>query len=224
MNPETLDTGCCEAPEKPAGQCMPSAGSLILLVPRLVVASLRSATEVISKTLDGSLNNKYCEDPCHDKCAPGCCDIPETSCPSPCVGEICWSGCVGDRFRYRLQVTNTGDTEREFRFSAVPFPCTDQQVTLSADRRALAPGESFLLEVGFAVPDEFGGGVYCGRLSITGTYEQFLRILLNVHPHQACCGHVEQGEIPQQIKAKHWFRHFQYEKPCFPAAPEARQP
>src|SRR5690606_1502992 len=122
----------------------------------------------------------------------------------------------GDTFHYQLQIANGSKKKREFTLKAKPFPCTQEAVQVTTDKKTLEPGESFQAEVSFTIPDDFSGGLYHGEIALTGAYEQCIRIHLGVRPRQACCCFIEQGEVPKRIKAPHWFHHFQCTEACFP--------
>lgn len=204
---------CCDHPYAANPVYLPSASGLLLLAPRLLSATIYSAVDVVKRTFDGTL-----EDDCLTK---PCCDIPETLCPSPYVCRIHWTGCPGDSFKYQIQVTNTSKVEREFTLTSVPFPCTDEAVTVTPDRKTLGPDESLKAVASFTIPDTFAGSTYRTRITVAGKYEQYILVCLTVRPQQACCCHIEQGEIPKRIKAKHWYHHFQCEEECFPPAGKA---
>ncbi|WP_166263954.1 hypothetical protein [Marinobacter caseinilyticus] len=200
---------------------LPSGLNLVLLPPRLLAASLQGAADVVRKTFDGSYGDLCPACHCrHDKHQP-CCGIPETRCPSACVGRIHWTGCPGDSFQYQVQVTNTADVEREFTLTAMPFPCTKETVKVFPDKKTLAPGESLTAVISFTVPETFAGSTYSARITVAGAYDQFIQVWLVVRPKQACCCHIEQGEIPKRIKAHHWFNHFQCEEDCFKPSKQA---
>lgn len=215
---------CCDAsyPETPV--CLPSARGLLLFTPRLVSATLYSAAEVIRRTLDGtidgtldsSLDSGLEENNCLGE---PCCDIPETHCPPPCVCRIHWTGCPGDSFRYQIQVTNTAKVDQEFTLTPVPFPCTEEVVTVTPDNKNLGPDESLKAIASFTIPDtfaSFAGSRYRTRITVAGKYQQYIQVCLTVRPQQACSCHIEQGEIPKRIRARHWYHHFQCEEDCFP--------
>jgi hypothetical protein len=123
-----------------------------------------------------------------------------------------------------VQVTNTGKIKREFKLTALPFPCSDESVKITPDKKSLAPDESLKVVVSFTIPESFGGGHYVSRIKVAGAYEQFIVVSLHVKPHQSCCCAIEQGEIPKRIKAHHWYHHFQCEEPCFEAVAPAVEP
>lgn len=215
---DTSFAGCGPARDRPP-VCLPSGISLLLLPPRLLAATAYSAVNVIKQTLDGAYDDGC--PVCHGKHGKGeaCCGIPEESCPDPCVCHICWEGCPGDSFRYRVQVTNIASTEREFTLTALPFACTEETVTVVPDKKTLAQDESFQAVVSLTIPDQLAGGRYLSRIKLVGAYEQIILVHLTVKPRHACCCHVEQGDIPKRIKAHHWYHHFQCLEDCFePAA------
>lgn len=210
---------CCNHPYPASPMYLPSASGLLLLAPRLLSATVYSAVDVVKRTFDGTL-----EDDCLSK---PCCDIPETLCPSPYVCRVHWTGCPGDSFKYQIQVTNTSKVDREFTLTSVPFPCTEEAVKVTPDKKTLGPDESVMAVVSFTIPDTFttfGGSTYRTRITVAGKYEQYIEVCLTVRPQQACSCHIEQGEIPKRIKAKHWYHHFQCEEDCFPPAGKGVQP
>ncbi len=202
---------CCPAGKASARITLPSLASLLLLAPRLVSAGVSGAAEVVRKTLDGSYN---------DEC-PDCDDIPEGHCPDTCVCRIHWAGCPGDSFKYRVQVTNTSKTSREFTLKSLPFPHTGESVDVVPDKKTLARDESLNTVVSFSIPDSFTAGRYESCIRVTGAYEQIIQVFLTVHPKQACSCHIEQGDIPKRIKAHHWYHHFQCVEDCFEPAKKA---
>ncbi len=205
----------CKAPP------CPSAKDLLLLPYRLVATSLYGAADVVRKTLDGSYEDccPICLK-CHDKYQ-DCCEIPETLCPSQCVGRIVWTGCPEDSFKYPIQVTNRGDVEREFNLTTEPFPCTTDSVKVVPNKKTLAPDESLQAIASFSIPKNFGGSTYVTRIWIAGAYKQYIQVVLKVRPQHACCLVVEQGEIPKKIRAHQWYHHFQCEELCFAPADKA---
>jgi hypothetical protein len=203
---------CCDASENTEPAAAPSVLSLILLPPRLLAASFWGAADVIRKTFDGAYSD-CCSDLHGD-----CCGIPETPCPDRCVCRIHWHGCPGDSFQYQIQVTNTSQTKREFSLKSLPFPCTTDSVKVVPDKKLLGPDESLQAIATFTIPDSFAGSTYRTKIKVVGAYEQYIEVCLAVRPKQACCCHIEQGDIPKQIKAHHWFNHFQCEKDCFEPA------
>ncbi|MDC0664125.1 COG1470 family protein [Marinobacter sp. SS21] len=209
---ESFPAGCGPARE-PSPVCLPSAISLLLLPPRVLAATAYSAADVIKQTLDGRYDDCPVCHGCHGKGEP-CCGIPEQSCPDPCVCRIVWEGCPGDSFQYRLQITNTSTHQREFTLTPLPFGCTEDTVTVAPDKKTLAQDESFQAVVGFTIPDQLAGGRYLARIKLTGAYEQIILVCLTVRPRQACCCHIEQGDIPKRIKAHHWYHHFQCIEDC----------
>ena len=212
----------CPCPDEVPPKTQPSLLSLILLPPRAIAASLQGAADIFRKTLEGVYSDSCL--PCHDK-HEDCCEIPETCCPSPYVCKIQWIGCPGDSLKYHVQVTNTGKIQREFNLIAVPFPCSDEAVKVTPNKKTLAPDETLKAVVSFTIPESFGGGHYLTRIKVAGAYEQYIVVSLYVKPHQSCCCVIEQGEIPKRIKAHHWYHHFQCEEPCFdPVIPEPRDP
>lgn len=213
QTPCTATDPCPEHPYPATPVYLPSVSGLLLLAPRLLSATVYSAVDVVKRTFDGTL-----EDDCLAK---PCCDIPETQCPSPYVCQIHWTGCPGDSFNYRIQVTNTSKVEREFTLTSVPFPCTEEAVKVTPDKKTLGPDESLKAVASFTIPDTFAGSSYRTRITVTGKYEQYILVCLTVRPQQACCCHIEQGDIPRRIKARHWYHHFQCEEDCFPPAGKA---
>ncbi|MFE8072699.1 hypothetical protein QQM79_16700 [Marinobacteraceae bacterium S3BR75-40.1] len=200
-------SGPCSTACAPADRmCLPSCGGLLLLPVRLVAVTVRGAADVVKQTFDGTLGG----------CDP-CCTIPEIHCPDPCVAVICWTGCPGDQFNHKLQITNTSKTSREFTLEPDPFVCTEESVTVAPDKKTLAHNEALQATVSFKIPESFAGGIYQARLRITGAYEQWIKVYVKVKPVQACCTHVEQGDIPRQVKAHHWYHHFQCEEACYEA-------
>lgn len=213
------DTTC--SPSDGVPKHLPSGLSLILLPPRLLAATLYSAADVVRKTFDGSFSDTC--PMCHGHHLKGqpCCGIPETCCPDPCVCRIHWTGCPGDSFQYQIQVTNTSKAKREFTLVSVPFPCTEDAVKVTPDKKTLAPDESLKAVASFTIPDTFAGSNYFTKIKVTGAYEQYIQICLAVRPRQACSCHIEQGDIPKRVKAHHWFNHFQCEQDCTELAKKA---
>lgn len=212
----------CPCPDDVSPKTQPSLLSLILLPPRAIAASLSGAAEIFRKTLDGGYADScsLCEG-YHAKHEP-CCEIPETCCPSPCVCKILWIGCPGDTLQYHIQVTNTGKIKREFKLTPLPFPCSDETLKVTPNKKELAPDEILKAVASFTIPESFGGGQYHTRIKVAGAYEQYIVVSLHVKPHQHCCCVIEQGEIPKRIRAHHWYHHFQCEEPCFEAVPPDR--
>ncbi len=190
---------------------LPSCKGWLMLAPRVIAATLSGSAQVIKRTFDGSWQD---EDTCCTHKS-DCCEIPETSCPSPCVGEVIWQACSGDRLHHLLKIRNTGNDSRKFKLAAQTFSCSNAQLDIKPSEKTLKPGEHFEAKLSFVVPDELAGGSYSSEVKILGRYEQVLCVHLCVHPRQACCTEVKQGEIPKRIKADHWYKHFQCEENCF---------
>ncbi|WP_328184581.1 COG1470 family protein [Marinobacter sp. OP 3.4] len=209
---------CAPAPRAETGAYLPSPLSLLLLPPRLLFATLDSGAGVIRRTFDGSYE-KYdaalCK-VCNGVHREACCDIPETSCPVPC--HIRWRGCVGNSFRYELQITNRTRVEREFTLTPEPFPVTGETVTVSPDKKTLGPDESATVVVSFTNPEAMAGGCYQSRIKLVGAYEEHILVSLEVRARQCCQCHIEQGEMPKKVRAHHWYHHFQCTQDCFPPA------
>jgi len=187
----------------------------VLLPSRIIAASFSGAADVIKKTFDGEFTDAchYCGK--HHYKNQACCEIPETECPSPYVCDIHWHGCPGDKLQHNIQVNNTGKIQREFNLTAAPFPCTDEVVAISNTKKTLAPGESLKTIASFSIPESFAGSQFKTVINVAGAYEQFITVYLHVEAKQDCCCFIEQGEIPNHIKAHHWYHHFQCEEECF---------
>ncbi|WP_020405578.1 hypothetical protein [Hahella ganghwensis] len=202
---------------------LPSCKSLLLLAPRLISATINAGAGVVKRTFDGSMRDEDCchLHPYHDSHShpDHCCHIPETHCPNPCVGTVYWYGCAGDTLQHHLEVTNTGKESRNFTLEPTPFPCTDKKVSTNPGSKTLAPGETLKAKLSFTIPEELAGSKFCVSVKIKGKYEQYLRIILCVTPRQHCCTVVEQGEIPNRVKAHYWYHHFQCVEPCFEELP-----
>lgn len=209
---------CAPASNAKPGAYLPSPLSLLLLTPRLLFATLDTGAGVIRRTLDGSYDQydaTHCR-VCHDYHPGACCAVPEMACPSPC--HIQWRGCVGDSLKYQLQITNRGKVERDFTLTPEAFPVTGETVSVSPDKKTLAPDESFTVVVSFTIPDTMAGGCFQARILLTGAYEEPILVSLEVKTRQCCQSHIEQGETPKKVRAHHWFHHFQCHQDCFPAA------
>lgn len=202
----------------PAPAPLPTAGSLLLLAPRLIAATFNSGAQVFRLTFDGSYDREAERCPGFHEHHPGesCCLIPETDCPSPCVCHIQWQGCPGDSFRYQIKITNSSKAKRDYTLKPEPFSCSEEVVAVSPANKTLAPGQSFTAIASFTIPEAMAGGRYQGVIRLNGAYEQLILVSLAARPRNACCCHIEQGEIPKKIRAHHWFHHFQCEQPCFP--------
>lgn len=209
--PETI----CESKTHDTNKTSPSCLSFLLLPPRLITASVLSGLDVVRKTLNGEYTDycSHCQN--HHSKDKSCCDIPETSCPSPCVCYINWQGCPGDTLHFRIQVTNTAKIKQEFNLTPVGFPCTDEIITIEPNKKNLQPEQSLKAIASFTIPKEFGGGLYKTRIKVIGAYEQYILVCLKVKPQEHCCCVIEQGEIPTHIKSHQWFHHFQCEEQCF---------
>lgn len=209
------DSTCCE-PKSTAGDIyLPTGASLILLPPRLLVATIHSAVDVLKKTFDGTYDDTCQACGGHHAHGGVCCAIPEIHCPSPCVCTIHWVGCPGDSFKHAIQVTNTSKTEREFNLVSMPFPHTDETVKVTPDKKTLKTDENLQAEASFTIPETFAGSKYRTVIKVQGAYEQLIQVCLTVHPRQACSCHIEQGDIPKRVKAHHWYHHFQCVEDCF---------
>lgn len=214
-NCHSLVTKC---PPTSQAKTSPSCLSLALLPGRMVAASLSSATEVLKKTLDGAYAD-YCS--CcggHHKKSDDCCEIPETDCPSQIVCQINWEGCAGDTLRHHISVTNTSTCKRDFSFSAKPFSCSNDSIKLTPPKKTLLPDEQVNILATFVIPENFSGSSFTARIVISGAYEQYILVRMNVRPKQDCCCEVKQGDIPTRIKAHNWYHHFQCEEQCFEPA------
>ena len=205
----------CQPVCNPEPKTMPSGLNLVLLAPRLVAGSFWGAAEVVRKTLDGGFA-PYCP-LCqgHHVKNQACCGIPQSNCPDPCVCRIHWVGCPGDSFNYHIQICNSSKKQREFILTSHPFPCTNEQVKVTPNKKILKADESLKAIASFTVPDTFAGSTYLTHISVVGAYKQYIEVCLMVPPKQACCCSIEQGDIPKHVKAHHWFHHFQCEEECF---------
>ena len=179
----------------------PKCLSWLLLGPRLLKASAESSVQVIKSTF----NNKE----------KACCEIPETGCPPRCVGGIDWLGMPGDTLHHEIYLTNTGDKKRTFELTPLPFACSDESVKVTPNKKELAPGESLKAKVSFKIPEAFAGSHLQTEILLRGAYEQCIVIDLCVKSREESCSDIQQGEVPTQVKAHHWYDHFQCEKPCF---------
>lgn len=153
-----------------------------------------------------------------------CCEIPETPCPPRCVCEIRWKACPGSTVHADIQVTNTGSQPRGFAFSASAFsgpgnPTT--KIQLSTQSASLPRHDSVTLGVNVTVGSELQAGAqYVAEVRIVGTYEQCVRIVLDVASSGAMvdCGprrcEVAAGDLPVRIRAHRWYDHFQCTEPC----------
>lgn len=213
----------CDTPDTCSPKSQPSCLSVLLLPPRAIAAALSGAADVIKTTFDGGYAD-HCPR-CHKYHGKEkeCCDIPETHCPSPYVCRIDWSGCPGDSFHHKIQVTNTSKVKREFNLISVNFPCTEEKLSVTPNKKTLLPDESLQATASFKIPESFGGGTYRTKIKVAGAYEQYILVCLTVPAQEDCCCVIEQGEIPKRIKAHHWFHHFQCEELCFePVGKEGR--
>lgn len=209
---------CAPASNAKPGAYLPSPLSLLLLTPRLLFATLGSGANVIRNTLDGSYD-QYDATHCHvcDRSHEGaCCSIAETPCPDSC--HIRWGGCVGDSFKYQLQITNRTHIEREFTLTPEPFVGTTESVIVSPDTKTLAPDESFIAVASFTIPDDMAGGCFQSRILLAGAWKQPILVSLEVGARQCCQCHIEHGEMPKKVHTHHWFHHFQCQQDCFPEA------
>lgn len=203
--------------EKQLETSVPSCLSLLLLPPRLLSASLSSMAEIFKETLNAQYNEVCPSCYGHHSKHKMCCSIPEKHCPSPYACRINWSGCPGDTLHYQIQLTNTAKIKRDFSLIPVEFPCTDDVIKVTPDKKSLLPEQSLKATASFTIPESFGGGIYRTRIKVVGTYAQYILVCLDVHAHENCCCEIEQGEIPKRIKAHYWYHHFQCEEPCFDA-------
>ncbi len=210
-----------------SGCCPSSCLDVLLLGPRLIKASAESTVEVLKQTFGGEKGNYSCCEPSLQEYLRSlyakCCDIPETQCPPRCVCCICWEGAAGDILHHHIQITNTGKEKRLFSLESIPFPCTEVAIDVSPAQKNLAPGQSLQAVASLKIPTDFSGSVYRTEILVKGAYEQCIKVHLQVKPRQDQCCYIEQGEIPERVRAQKWYHHFQCTEPCFEPADEAKK-
>jgi hypothetical protein len=154
-----------------------------------------------------------------------CCEIPETECPPRCVCDVTWQGCHGQRLRGTIRLTNTSGQERRFELVATPFcgpSAVETRIAVEPTQVSLSPGATALAEVTFTVPERLAPGVYSAEILVHGSWEQCVRVRLEVEAERVWHCEVRQGEPPVRVRAHRWYDHFQCVERCAPGADRLR--
>lgn len=195
------------------------AGDLLTVAPRLLALSMESARDFVSRASETmpampSVATLRKTAMGGDDCG---CDIPETDCPPRCVCELHWEGSPGETFRATIRVRNTAKVARSFSIAATDVAgVTSGKLTLAPPQLQLAPGASADVAVTYLVPAGTGSGQAVAEITVTGAYEQCVKVKLTVQAEATITCEVAQGDPPTRVRTLHWYRHWQCEEPCEP--------
>jgi hypothetical protein len=205
----------------PAGSSAAGA-DLLTAGPRLLVLSMESARDFVSRaaatmpampsvaTLRGQAMGTLGASDCG-------CEIPEQDCPPRCVCELHWEGSPGETFRASIRLRNTASVSRQFSIAAAPLSgVTTGALSMAPIALSLAAGASQFVTVLYHVPDGTPTGDASTEITITGAYEQCVKVRLSIQPEPTITCEVAQGDTPTRVRAMHWYRHWQCEEPCEP--------
>ena len=195
----------------------PAAADLLNVAPRLLVLSMESARDFVSRA-SATLPAMPSLDTLRRSASGGgdCgCDIPETHCPPRCVCELHWEGSPGETFRATIRVRNTGKVARTFSVVSgdLSAPLAGK-IAVAPGQLPLAPGGSADVALAYTVPAGAGAGDARAEVLVTGAYEQCVKVQLTVQPEATITCEVAQGEPPRRVRTMHWYRHWQCEEPC----------
>jgi hypothetical protein len=162
-----------------------------------------------------------------------CCFIPEWSCPPRCACEVRWSARRGEHVSAILRIVNASSTTtRTFNLAAGGFVSASQPVSglnieLSSSSVTLRPERSAVVEAHCNVPVAIGEGHYEAEIDVSGSYEQFVRVVLEIVQKRPwrwldCLRYdceedhceIVQGDPPVRVRAHRWYDHFQCTSPC----------
>lgn len=204
---------------KQTSAAAPAAADLLAVAPRLLVLSMESARDFVSRasatmpampsiaTLRRSATGS-------DDCG---CDIPETDCPPHCVCELHWEGSPGETFRATIRVRNTGKVGRTFTIASTDLSSPlAGKIAVAPGQLQLAPGASADVALAYTVPAGSSAGDATAEVLVTGAYEQCVKVTLTVQREATITCEVAQGEPPRRVRTMHWYRHWQCEEPCDP--------
>jgi hypothetical protein len=152
-------------------------------------------------------------------CGGGCgCAIPETECPTRCIGPIKLGAMTGQPVAAGIRVVNDANEQRHFDFSATPFlsGSSSATFTFSPTQLDIAPGASGFTTATVTIPPDFPQGHYQAEIVSRGAYEQCVLVDLEVGCTQmrSATAKLVQVETPFKITAHCWYHHFQCVEPC----------
>lgn len=202
-----------------------SAADLLTVAPRLLVLSMESARDFVSRASDALPNLPGVAELRRTATGGGdCgCEIPETDCPPRCVCELHWEGSPGETFRATIVVRNTSKVARAFTIGATNVAgVTAGQLSIAPTQLQLAAGASANVAVSYHVPAGTPAGEASAEVLVVGAYEQCVKVRLTVQPEATITCEVAQGDPPKRVRTMHWYRHWQCEEPCAP--PVTRTP
>ncbi len=205
----------------PAGSSAARA-DLLTAGPRLLALSMESARDFVTRAAAtmpampsvASLRGEAMGAMGASDCG---CDIPEQECPPRCVCELHWEGSPGETFRASIRVRNTASVTRSFSIAAAPLSgATTGALAIAPTAVTLAAGASHTIAVQYQVPDGTPSGDATTEITVTGAYEQCVKVRLSIQPEPTITCEVAQGDPPTRIRTMHWYRHWQCEEPCEP--------
>jgi len=205
----------------PAGSSAAGA-DLLTAGPRLLALSMESARDFVSRAAAtmpampsvAALRSQAMGAVGAGDCG---CEIPERDCPPRCVCELHWEGSPGETFRASIRVRNTAAVSRPFAIAAHPLSgATTGALSIAPASVTLAPGASQVVSVLYQVPAGTPAGDATTEITVTGAYEQCVKVRLSIQPEATITCEVAQGDPPTRVRTMHWYRHWQCEEPCEP--------
>ena len=154
-------------------------------------------------------------------CTCGCgCKIPETACPPRCVCSMTLAAMTGQSVVAGIRVVNQAHEPRTFVLAATPFfnGLSQAEFTFSPPSLTLGPGKSGFATGSVTIPADFAKGTYEAEITVTGAYEQCVKVGLDVgcDDHRSATCEVVECERYERIRAHHWYDHFQCVEACGP--------
>jgi hypothetical protein len=154
-------------------------------------------------------------------CTCGCgCKIPETACPPRCVCTMKLAAMTGQSVIAGIRVVNQAHETRTFALAATPFysGVSQAEFTFAPASLTLAPGKSGFAAGTLTIPTAFAKGTYEAEITVTGAYEQCVKVGLEVGCDDHCSATCEVVECEryERIRAHHWYDHFQCVEDCGP--------
>lgn len=128
----------------------------------------------------------------------GCCEIPETTCPPRCVGDLHFHVQRGSSAEATLLVRNVGLESRVFNFAASELAGGDvgeAKLTVTPSHATLAPEESRLVHV--KLEDSLAlhaMRTYHAEVTVRGSWEQCVKITCHVERDPFDAVSTDQGE------------------------------
>jgi hypothetical protein len=161
-------------------------------------------------------------------CTCGCgCKIPETACPPRCVCSMTLAAMTAQTVVAGIRVVNQAHETRTFELAATPFfnGVVKAEFTFSPVSLTLSPGTSGFATGSLKIPADFGKGTYEAEITVTGAYEQCVKVELEVgcDDHRSATCEVIECERYERIRAHHWYDHFQCMEECGPPPVRRRE-